>query len=82
MRETLRCESKGYKYRIKFENDIMVYQERNIRKNNCCYKPLQWISDYVTLVQLMETSGNVNHTLIIDEHWLYDSNKKNIIYYY
>ena len=32
------------------------------------------ISENVTLVQLMDTAGNVNHTVSITGRWIYDSN--------
>ena len=34
------------------------------------------ISDHVTLVQLIDTSGNFNHAVIIIGCWIYDSNYK------
>ena len=34
------------------------------------------ISDHVTLVQLIETAGNVNHAVSIIRCWIYDSNYK------
>ena len=32
------------------------------------------ISEYVTLVKLMYSVGNVNHSLIMVGEWLFDSN--------
>ena len=32
------------------------------------------ISECVTLVQIMETTGNVNHDVSITGSWIYDSN--------
>ena len=34
------------------------------------------ISDYVSLVQPVDTAGNVNHAVIIIGYWMYDSNYK------
>ena len=32
------------------------------------------ISEHVTLVQLLDTAGNVNYALIIAVNWMFDSN--------
>ena len=40
---SLLCESKGYKCRIKFANDIIIYKEINKVEQHCCYKILQWV---------------------------------------
>ena len=32
------------------------------------------ISEHITLVQLMDTVGIVNHTVSIDGNWIFDSN--------
>ena len=34
------------------------------------------MSDYFTLVQLMDQQGNVNHAISIVGHWIFDSNYK------
>ena len=34
------------------------------------------ISDHLTLVELIDTAGNVNHTVSITGYWIYDSNYK------
>ena len=35
------------------------------------------ISEHVTLVQLMETIRNVNHSVSMDRSWIYDYNNEN-----
>ena len=40
------------------------------------YYIFNYISDHVTLVQLVETSVNVNHAVSITGCWIYDSNYK------
>ena len=34
------------------------------------------ISEYVTLVQLMDSVGNVNHAVSVVGKWIFDSNDK------
>ena len=38
------------------------------------YKILEGISDNVTLVQLMDSQGNVNNAISVFGKWLFDSN--------
>ena len=38
------------------------------------YKILQDISENVTLVQLMDSIGNVNHAISVVGSWIFDSN--------
>ena len=38
------------------------------------YKILENISENVTLVQLMDSLGNVNHAIIFVGKWIFDSN--------
>ena len=38
------------------------------------------IRDHVTLVQLIDTAGNINHDIIIIGCWMYDSNYKRALY--
>ena len=45
-----------------------------IRKKNDAFDILNEISENVTLVQLMETLGNVNHAISIVGYWIFDSN--------
>ena len=43
-------------------------------KNNCAFDILNNISEHFTLVQLMDTLGNVNNDISIVGHWIFDSN--------
>ena len=43
---------------------------KNIRE----YKSLENISENVTLVQLMDSLGNVNHDISVVGNWIFDSN--------
>ena len=36
------CESKVYKDRIKFANDIIIFKEINKEYQHCCDKLIQW----------------------------------------
>ena len=38
------------------------------------YKILEDISEYVTLVQLIDLLGNVNHAISVVGYWIFDSN--------
>ena len=73
--------------RFKFASGILTYYVRNQGEQRCRYKLVQWknkgsfdifndISNYVTLSQLEDSSGNVNHTISITGSWMYDSNYK------
>ena len=42
LKESLKYESKGYKYRIKFENDITIDKKRNKDDRIRLYKIIQW----------------------------------------
>ena len=71
--------------RIHFANDIttnimhikgeqhIIYNMKIWNKNDAFYI-LNEISENVTLVQLMDTLGNVNHAIIIASSWIFDSN--------
>ena len=71
--------------RIDFANDTLKNQKRNkgepklnynLMKYNKMreYKILEDISANVTLVQLMNSLGNVNHTISAVGNWIFDSN--------
>ena len=70
---------------IDFANDIMLNKKRNkgearvhynlIKyKKKGDYKILEDISANVTLVQLMDSLGNVNHAISVVGNWIFDSN--------
>ena len=71
--------------RIHFENEIILNNKRNkgeVRvhyqlikyKKMGDYKILEDISANVTLVQLMDSLGNVNHAISVVGNWIFDSN--------
>ena len=47
---------------------------RWLNKKSGEFDTLNDISDHVTLVQLIDTSSNVNHAIIIIGCWIYDAN--------
>ena len=76
-----------YKFRniIHFANDIMtnimhIKGEQNLRYNmkiwnkKGAFNILNDISENVTLVQLMDTLGNLNHAISIVRYWIFDYN--------
>ena len=71
--------------RIQFDNAIMtnimhIKVEQHLRYNlkvshkNDAFDILNNISEYVTLVQLMDSLGNVNHDISIVRYCIFDSN--------
>ena len=40
------------------------------------YDIMKYISEHVTLVQLMDYLGNVNHAISVVGYWIFDSNYK------
>ena len=77
----------GYIDIITFENAVLADRERNKSEQRICHKLEQWkktgsyyilnnISDYVTLVQLMDSLGNMNHAVSIFGKWIFDYNYK------
>ena len=71
--------------RIYFANDILKNKKRNVGearvhynlikyKNMREYKILEDISANVTLVQLMDSLGNVNHAISVVGNWIFDPN--------
>ena len=71
--------------RIYFSNDILrnnkinegkaqVYFKMIKSKKKGLYKFLEDISENVTLVQLMDSLGNVNRTISVVGNWIFDSN--------
>ena len=70
---------------INFDNDILKNKKINVgeaRVNYTLikykkmreYKILENISENVTLVQLMDSLGNVNHAISFVRNWVFDSN--------
>ena len=72
--------------RIDSENDILKKKRKEGEtkvhynlikyKNKGLYKILEDISENVTIVQLMDSLGNVNHAISVVGYWIFDSNLK------
>ena len=71
--------------RIDFENAILknekqiqgkprVYYSLGKYKNTGSYDIMTYISEHVTLVQLMDYLVNVNNAIIVVGYWIFDSN--------
>ena len=69
---------------IDFENDIILYDKRNKGEARVHYKLIKYkkmgdykiledISANFTLVQLMDSIGNVNHASSVVGSWIFDS---------
>ena len=72
---------------INFDNAIVSKRWKIKGEQNLIYNLAIWrkydafdilnkISESVTLVQLMDSLGNLNHAIIIVEDWIFDSNYK------
>ena len=83
--ESLTLQTKEFKTRIHFANAIMknrrrIKVEQNLQYNmtiwnkNYAFDILNDISEDVTLVQLMDSLGNMNHAISIVGHWIFYSN--------
>ena len=68
--------------RIKFSNKTMTYWVKNKAEKRRCYNVvrrekrgefdiLNDISDHMTLVQLIDTAGNINHVTSITVYWIF-----------
>ena len=76
----------GYSDRVSFANNIIICKIRkkcgyhyrnNIKKGRKWgHLTLSIISEHVTLLQLLDTVGSVNHALSIFVFWVYDLNHK------
>ena len=87
LESSFKIESLGYLDRINFVNKIIPYSVREEGDQHICYKVIKQkkvdefdllndIRDHVMLVQLINTSGNVNHVVSIILCWIYDSHYK------
>ena len=56
-----------------------VYYSLNKYKNKGSYHTLTDISEHITLVQLMDSLGNVNHAISVVGYWKFDSNYKKVL---
>ena len=90
--ESLTLQIEYCKNRIRFANDIMknrikINGKQNLRYNLTIWKKiyafdiLNFISEYVTLVQLMDSLRNVNFTISIVGHWIFDSRYKKALFF-
>ena len=71
--------------RIDYANDILKNKRRNVGEVRVHYKMTKYnkmheykiledISANVTLVQLMDSLGNLNHAISVVGNWIFDSN--------
>ena len=63
--------------RIKGEQNLKY--NLTIWKKNDAFGILSYISEDVTLVQLMDSLGNVNHAISIVWYWIFESNYEKAI---
>ena len=56
------------------------YYYHHLWKKDNDFDTLNDISEDVTLVQLMETLGNVNNAISIVWYWIFDSNYKKALF--
>ena len=84
---SLVCQSKGYSGEVKFANNIMIDKEQDKVDHNLHMNIKRWkvkgrfdiLNDNIkniTLVQLVDKVGNVNHSVSIFVHWIFDKNYK------
>ena len=89
--ESLTLRKEIFKSIINFSNTIMknrrkIKVEHNLQYNLTIWKKnndfdiLNEISEDVTLVQLMDLLGNVNHAISLVGYWIFDSNYKKAIF--
>ena len=89
--ESLTPQTKEFKNRIHFANASMknkrrIEGEQNLQynltiwKKNDAFDILNDISEDVTLVQLMDSPGNVNNAISILGHWIFDSNNEKVFF--
>ena len=62
--------------RRKIKGEQNLIYNMTIWRENDAFDILNDISENVTLVQLMDSIGNVNHSISIVGHWIFDSNYK------
>ena len=73
--------------RIDFANDILKNKKINVGEARVKYNLIKYkkmheynfledISENVTLVQLMDSLGNMNHAISVVGNWIFDSNNE------
>ena len=88
--ESLTLQTEKFRNRIHFATAIMtniskIKGEYNLRNNlkvwqkNDAFGILNKVSEYVTLVHLMGSLGNLNHAISIVGYWIFDSNYKELL---
>ena len=64
------------KNRRKIKGEQNLHYNLTIWKKNDDFDILNDISEYVTLVPLMDSLGNVNNAISVVGYWIFDSNHK------
>ena len=60
----------------KIKDEPRVYYNQRKYKQTGSYDILKDISENVTLVQLIDSLGNVNHAISVVGYWIFESNYK------
>ena len=66
--------------RRKIKGEQNLTYNLTIWKKNNDFDILNEISEVVSLVQLMDSTGNENHAISIVGHWIFDSNYKKALF--
>ena len=59
-----------------------MYYSLSEYKKKVSYDILTDISENVTLVQLMDSLGNINHAISVVVYWIFDSNYEKLLVLY
>ena len=62
------------KNEIKLKGEPIVYYSRSKYKKKGSYDIMTDISEHVNLVKIMDSLGNMNHTMSVFVYWIFDSN--------
>ena len=65
-----------FKNESKIKGKPKLYYSLVKYKKKVYYDILKYISENFTLVQLMDSLGNVNHAIGVVGYWIFDSNSK------
>ena len=68
------------KNRRKIKGEQNLRYNMTIWKENDAFDILNDINEALTLVQLLESLGNVNHDISIVGNWIFDSNYKKALF--
>ena len=69
------------KNRRKIKGEQNLQYIRTKRKKNDAFDIMNDISEDVTLVQLMDSLGNMNRAINIGGYWIFDSNYKKALFF-